>query len=779
MEKVNKKGFSLLEMLAVIAIIAILAGVIIPLVAHYLKEGKEDYNEKLKQQLVLAGKEYYANNQQLLPTSVSEKTYSYATVPELQSQNYITKDFVDSEKRDCKKSFIYVKNSDVQGEHEWYPCLICGDKNYGDISQCEISDWETVKQPACNLNGAVYNGGTKSAEGTYINPATITFDLAPESIEEGAEGKIVVLKNGTSEKSEIKISDISTILNEPQQISTLIQKIPCPDAQKCNYSVKINSGAGDTQGYCGQFQIDNTIPSCGIQTPGYNPSTIVIKNIKNVENRNPQVKVKKTGQTTTTKPTITGNVTTGSSVSFGTTAYTTDGKYQVLIEYNDNNGSKKTTSCGEFTIDKTAPKCELAYNKTTNKLTLTSEKTATYKIGKSSTNIEKSGTFSTTDNVTITPGTDLKTYYGYVTDKAGNTNTCYKSVSKSVTPTCKFTKEISGWLNTGDVGKSQTVTAVCQYKAVDYVDINSKKLVDVYDKISNPTYTYQLQTGTTYKTLTFTINFKPLNEKGGDEGLEYVRLQKGFITLTNDSTKQNAQVQSKVNVDTIKPTIYYTPESTYHSAGWYESPFVIKRYCYDKTSGVKKFVAGDTTKNYTSYPTTSDVLKTTRTSSARPVAFTASCLDRAGNSSSKSKDYYIRVYGRDSSCGCSEWNRVKDYCKLRNRCSSCTCQTYQYYWGSWVQASKYTGDNKTTGCPSSQAGRCNSGTYGKKQITNKESLCKKWGANGRYCLNLGCRWQYRVCKRKCNTYNRCASCSCAEWAYKNGTCKTYKKCWHY
>ena len=81
MEKVNKKGFTLVEMLGVILVIAILAGIAIASITYYLNKGKDDYNEQLKEQLVISGKEYYANNKQLLPTSISEKTYSYVTVP--------------------------------------------------------------------------------------------------------------------------------------------------------------------------------------------------------------------------------------------------------------------------------------------------------------------------------------------------------------------------------------------------------------------------------------------------------------------------------------------------------------------------------------------------------------------------------------------------------------------------------------------------------------------------------------------------------------------------
>lgn len=63
----NKKGFTLLEILAVVAILAILAIVIIPSISSVMKDGKDEYNSKLKNQLLIAGKLYFSENKQLLP----------------------------------------------------------------------------------------------------------------------------------------------------------------------------------------------------------------------------------------------------------------------------------------------------------------------------------------------------------------------------------------------------------------------------------------------------------------------------------------------------------------------------------------------------------------------------------------------------------------------------------------------------------------------------------------------------------------------------------------
>lgn len=76
MERRSKRAlraFTLVEMLVVVGIIAALMVTVIPMVSKYIKDGKNDYNEKLKSQLLLSGKDYYSNNKDKLPVKVGLK----------------------------------------------------------------------------------------------------------------------------------------------------------------------------------------------------------------------------------------------------------------------------------------------------------------------------------------------------------------------------------------------------------------------------------------------------------------------------------------------------------------------------------------------------------------------------------------------------------------------------------------------------------------------------------------------------------------------------------
>lgn len=113
MEKRFKRAFTLVEMLVVVGIIAALLVTVIPMVSKYIKDGKNDYNEKLRSQLLLSGKDYYSNNKDKLPVKVGlkykSKDYDVVSLPEMQSQNYVSNDFADAYGNSCKESFVYVR----------------------------------------------------------------------------------------------------------------------------------------------------------------------------------------------------------------------------------------------------------------------------------------------------------------------------------------------------------------------------------------------------------------------------------------------------------------------------------------------------------------------------------------------------------------------------------------------------------------------------------------------------------------------------------------------
>lgn len=133
---VNRRGFTLVEVLAVVIILSVLSIMVIPNVSEYVAQGKDEYNKSLKKTLTLAGKNFYSDNRMRIPKPVGVVT-DFVTANELASKNYLTGSFVDSDKNDCKsKSYVVAVNeiSDVK----YHACLTCGDKNYSsDDEYCD------------------------------------------------------------------------------------------------------------------------------------------------------------------------------------------------------------------------------------------------------------------------------------------------------------------------------------------------------------------------------------------------------------------------------------------------------------------------------------------------------------------------------------------------------------------------------------------------------------------------------------------------------------------
>lgn len=146
MKRINTKGLTLVEVLAVVVIIGILSSIIGIAISKYMQGGKNAYNDKLKNQLVLAGKSYYTQHKDKL-VDVNEGEFVYVSLPELQSNNYVTNKFIDSEGRECSPSYVYVNQKrNNSNDYKYNPCLICQDeqgnkKNYSEEDpNCNVSN---------------------------------------------------------------------------------------------------------------------------------------------------------------------------------------------------------------------------------------------------------------------------------------------------------------------------------------------------------------------------------------------------------------------------------------------------------------------------------------------------------------------------------------------------------------------------------------------------------------------------------------------------------------
>lgn len=253
MEKRSKRAFTLVEMLVVVGIIAALMVTVIPMVSKYIKDGKNDYNEKLKSQLLLSGKDYYSNNKSSLPVKVGlkykkGKDYDVVSLPEMQSQNYVSNDFVDAYGNSCKESFVYVRQKNDAKEYDYHACLTCGDKNYSsDDEYCDVMVRDDGSTDPSNPD----DGDSDKSKVTCSVSAKDTDDGASVTIVANSSiGKInnIIYYNTDTKKSKSLLTD--------SEYSTSIKKtITISDFGKFKIYVSNSDGVRSD---CNGSVIDNS-----------------------------------------------------------------------------------------------------------------------------------------------------------------------------------------------------------------------------------------------------------------------------------------------------------------------------------------------------------------------------------------------------------------------------------------------------------------------------------------------------------------------------------------
>ena len=135
------KGFTIVEILAVVVIIAILSIVVIPNITVYMESAEDDFNQNVKKQLLLAGKNYYSDYTERIPTNNSIKIADYVSAQELSSSGYTSKDYVDYKGNNCMEKSYVISYNEGNGVN-YNACLICGNQSYIDYETEPYCDEE-------------------------------------------------------------------------------------------------------------------------------------------------------------------------------------------------------------------------------------------------------------------------------------------------------------------------------------------------------------------------------------------------------------------------------------------------------------------------------------------------------------------------------------------------------------------------------------------------------------------------------------------------------------
>lgn len=125
--KLNKKGFTLVETLGVIVILAIIALIALPTLSASNKKSNDAYYSKLTGIVELAAKDYYIDNRTLLPNKQGTKD-------RVDISTLVRLDYIEQPKsvknNNCEGYVEVMKNNELQ----YLTCLKCED--YISQSEC-------------------------------------------------------------------------------------------------------------------------------------------------------------------------------------------------------------------------------------------------------------------------------------------------------------------------------------------------------------------------------------------------------------------------------------------------------------------------------------------------------------------------------------------------------------------------------------------------------------------------------------------------------------------
>ena len=118
----HNKGFTLVELLAVVVILGIIITISIPAVSKWIDQSKKESRESQKSTLVMAAQSYAQGNSSVLPKVIGQTTI--VTAEELKNANYLKEDLYDANKKKCMDSRVRIYKYD-KNEYSYTAYIYC------------------------------------------------------------------------------------------------------------------------------------------------------------------------------------------------------------------------------------------------------------------------------------------------------------------------------------------------------------------------------------------------------------------------------------------------------------------------------------------------------------------------------------------------------------------------------------------------------------------------------------------------------------------------------
>ena len=165
--QLNKKGFSLVELLAVIVILGILAAIGIGVTSNLIDRAKADKMDSQKNTVTMSAQTYMQNNKNLVPKIIGESTE--IKISDLRLSNYLTEDITNNKGESCmEKSYVRVyKLSNT--EYTYTTFLYCGDE--------EVPTQEELPKPVVVGKFSDSSGDAKDERLNNVSDAYLYIEL--------------------------------------------------------------------------------------------------------------------------------------------------------------------------------------------------------------------------------------------------------------------------------------------------------------------------------------------------------------------------------------------------------------------------------------------------------------------------------------------------------------------------------------------------------------------------------------------------------------------------
>ena len=222
----NRKGFTLVEVLAVIVILGIITGISIPLIRN-IREQNDNKKYKVYADSLTASSKLYIDNYSEDIFGHSESGCAYLTYEDLEEKGLLKDIEVDDVSCNSTSTFVkVVKNGD---KYTYEPYLGCGVENNDSAQSITISYPEPNK---------VYS---MDDDACGITHATITVDVDPfnDNIYAKRHKTYIVLTSKTGINADIRIS---AAWRQDQNYSLVSSWTPASFTIPTNQREKVNNG---------------------------------------------------------------------------------------------------------------------------------------------------------------------------------------------------------------------------------------------------------------------------------------------------------------------------------------------------------------------------------------------------------------------------------------------------------------------------------------------------------------------------------------------------------